>query len=395
MIEPINLSKEENRNLKMKTNSFEQYVNKLELKKGYPVYLKIYHLSIINMFLQIFGLGIFHTTIEINQYEYSFGATQSAIPGLFFSKVDSLNSLKLKERIYLGNTLYTTRTINKLLSLNKSYWLGNTYDPFVKNCNHFTKFLARLLLKNVIDYPTYINRICKYGMLFTSFYPPIKRVYGIIIYKLNHQYNNVINRSSSKNIQSKTDLPDINLNTKSNVEEVLSRNTSTIFEEIMGMNPYLKGGDFHFPLLTSRETEVIRSHISDISRAASNRKEDLLLKYINRSKSQKNFEESFSNINNSSKIVISPKQVMYHLLFELYFKEGDIQNMEKTANKLLSLDTNDKYATFNLAYVRYLQFRFPECEELLNSAIAAFEKNHDVLYVKKLQEFKEMLNECS
>jgi hypothetical protein len=56
--------------------------------------------------------------------------------------------------------------------------MGRTYDPFLKNCNNFTKYFLKLILFNNIDYPAYVNRICKYAHIFSSFYPPIKRLYG-------------------------------------------------------------------------------------------------------------------------------------------------------------------------------------------------------------------------
>jgi hypothetical protein len=56
--------------------------------------------------------------------------------------------------------------------------MGRTYDPFLKNCNNFTKHFLKLILFNNINYPAYINRICKFGHVFSSFYPPIKRLYG-------------------------------------------------------------------------------------------------------------------------------------------------------------------------------------------------------------------------
>ena len=161
-----------------KIESFEEYIEKREFKYGEPVYLCVYHLFWINYILQIFGLGLFHTTIEINEKEYSFGSTKEDIPGIFLFYLGELKHLTLKEKIYLGNTLYKKERIYKLLYLQSPYWMGRTYDPFVKNCNHFTKFFARILLNNKVYYPSYINKISKYGTLFASFYPPIKRLYG-------------------------------------------------------------------------------------------------------------------------------------------------------------------------------------------------------------------------
>ena len=165
--------------LHVKPSSFDDYITKKEFQKGTPVWLNIYHLTCLNYFLQIIGVGIYHTAIEIESLEYSFGATKEDVPGFYINEIGQISKLlKLKEKIYMGNTIYTKNNIDKLLALESPFWMGRTYDPFLKNCNHFTKrFLKVILFKN-INYPVYINRICKYAQVFSSFYPPIKRLYG-------------------------------------------------------------------------------------------------------------------------------------------------------------------------------------------------------------------------
>ena len=165
--------------LHVKPSSFDDYITKKEFQKGTPVWLNIYHLTCLNYFLQIIGVGIYHTAIEIESQEYSFGATKEDVPGFYINEIGQISKLlKLKEKIYMGNTIYTKNNIDKLLALESPFWMGRTYDPFLKNCNHFTKrFLKVILFKN-INYPVYINRICKYAQVFSSFYPPIKRLYG-------------------------------------------------------------------------------------------------------------------------------------------------------------------------------------------------------------------------
>ena len=165
--------------LHVKPSSFDDYITKKEFQKGTPVWLNVYHLTCLNYFLQIIGVGIYHTAIEIESLEYSFGATKEDVPGFYINEIGQISKLlKLKEKIYMGNTIYTKNNIDKLLALESPFWMGRTYDPFLKNCNHFTKrFLKVILFKN-INYPVYINRICKYAQVFSSFYPPIKRLYG-------------------------------------------------------------------------------------------------------------------------------------------------------------------------------------------------------------------------
>ena len=167
------------RNLHEKPSNFEDYITKKEFQIGTPVWLNVYHLTCLNYLLQIIGVGIYHTALEIGSREYSFGATKDDTPGFYINKTGKISQLlKLKEKIYMGNTIYKENNIEKLLALESPFWMGRTYDPFLKNCNHFTKSFLKVILFKNINYPEYINRICKYAQVFSSFYPPIKRLYG-------------------------------------------------------------------------------------------------------------------------------------------------------------------------------------------------------------------------
>ena len=179
MIRPHQIKIRKKRDLHKKPSSFEDYITKKEFQKGIPVWLNVYHLTCLNYILQIIGLGIYHTAIEIESLEYSFGSTKEDIPGFYINKIGEISKiLTLKEKIYMGNTIYTKNNIERLLALESPYWMGRTYDPFLKNCNNFTKNFLKTILFNNINYPVYINRICKYAQVFSSFYPPIKRIYG-------------------------------------------------------------------------------------------------------------------------------------------------------------------------------------------------------------------------
>ena len=162
-----------------KPSSFEEYITKKEFQKGTPVWLNIYHLTCLNYLLQFIGMGIYHTSIEIDSREYSFGSCKDDVPGFYIHEIGEIGKMiKLKEKIYMGNTIYKRNNIEKLLALESPFWMGRTYDPFLKNCNHFTKYFLKIILFNNINYPVYINRICKYAQVFSSFYPPIKRIFG-------------------------------------------------------------------------------------------------------------------------------------------------------------------------------------------------------------------------
>jgi len=72
----------------------------VEIKHGFPVYLKIYHINILNYVLQIFGYGLYHSTIEINEREYFFFYTDEEYCGIMSESVDDTKMFSLKGKIY-------------------------------------------------------------------------------------------------------------------------------------------------------------------------------------------------------------------------------------------------------------------------------------------------------
>ena len=70
-------------------------------------------------------------------------------------------------------------SVNEIFKLYIPFWLGKSYDLFKKNCNHFTKFFACLLLRTdeVVNFPEYVNRITIFAQYFSGFYKPIKKLY--------------------------------------------------------------------------------------------------------------------------------------------------------------------------------------------------------------------------
>ncbi len=172
--------RKKNKKQKIKNEGLEQIITKIKNEKGLGVYLNVYHLSILNYLLQLFGFGFFHTTLEINDYEYSFKLCTGDESGIFYNRFkDGIDKKWLKEKIFLGKTSYDINSVNEIFKLHIPFWLGKSYDLFKKNCNHFTKFFACLLLRtdDVINYPEYVNRITIFAQYFGGFYKPIKKLY--------------------------------------------------------------------------------------------------------------------------------------------------------------------------------------------------------------------------
>ena len=410
-------------NSHIKITNYDDFLLKKEFKYGNPVYLNIYHLSFVNFILQIFGIGLYHTTIEVQDLEYSFGSTNEEVAGIFTNKAGTLSTrLRLKETVYLGNTLYNTYTIYKLLSNQYSYWLGSSYDPFVKNCNHFSKFFARLILNHQVIYPDYVNRLSKYGMMFTSFYPPIKRLYGEIVLQVTNNNLKCIQNTSEQlnnqevaHINSKEDIDTVrkgnsnssntNINVREETKEMIKRESSDnldikkdkeydIIREIIHSNPILHISNY---IETDDKDILMSSIVKEISRLReikdNIKEEEILLTVL------KKINNNIENINKVSKIKTKEQKLppsdylklsVCHHLFQIYFEEQDICKQESIVNEILNIEQNDVYAMLFLAFIRYQQFRFPEFQELLRNASSACDA--DSYLQKYIDHFQELLN---
>ena len=163
-----------NKSKKLQINlETEKIISSVKKEYGLRVYLNIYHLTIFNYILQFFGIGFFHTSLEINDIEYSFKLGIGDESGIFINRFKyGIEKKWLKEKIYLGNTPYDINSVNEIFKLYIPFWLGRSYNLFQKNCNNFTKFFAGLLLRNdnVINYPDYVNRITIFAQYFSMFY---------------------------------------------------------------------------------------------------------------------------------------------------------------------------------------------------------------------------------
>jgi len=58
-----------------KLYDLESYSLSKEVLVGQPVYLNVYHFTKFNYITQIFGIGLYHTTLEVFEVEFYFGNT--------------------------------------------------------------------------------------------------------------------------------------------------------------------------------------------------------------------------------------------------------------------------------------------------------------------------------
>lgn len=154
-------------------SKFNIDLNFLSFSLGDPVFLNIYYLNSYSYYLQILGLGMYHTTIEVHDIEFSYGLQlKDDSSGISIRKRGELN-LQIKERIFLGYSFYNKSTINNIISLFEKEWEGEEYDPFSKNCYFFCYFFSEKITYKKSDFPSYLNYLPGSIYLFRPFYKVI------------------------------------------------------------------------------------------------------------------------------------------------------------------------------------------------------------------------------
>ena len=88
----------------------------------------------------------------------------------------------MRESVPIGVTYYDQNDMDDIIAYFGDFWLGCDYDPFAKNCNHFTEALAAYITdSNFYYYPSYINRFCKLGSIFRMWFKPLQELVGDIV----------------------------------------------------------------------------------------------------------------------------------------------------------------------------------------------------------------------
>ena len=110
----------------------------MEERKPEVVYLNIYHVSGANTFLEFFGFGLYHTSIELYKHEFSYGGHDYSFSGIVVVESGNTAGLTLKEKLPVGITYYNEDEIDEIVKKFGSFWMGKDYDAFENNCNCFT-----------------------------------------------------------------------------------------------------------------------------------------------------------------------------------------------------------------------------------------------------------------
>ena len=137
---------------------------------GTPVYLNVYDLNPINDTLITFGLGLFHSGVEVHGKEFSFGENG----GVFENTPKEAPPAIFRTSILLGETRLGYREVDELVGSLRQSYPGSSYDVMRNNCNCFSRELSERLITSPEDsFPGWVNRMADFGSCLSSMLEPL------------------------------------------------------------------------------------------------------------------------------------------------------------------------------------------------------------------------------
>ncbi|CAJ2656364.1 unnamed protein product [Trifolium pratense] len=128
-----------------------------------PVYLNVYDLTQFNGYAYWFGLGVYHSGVQVHDVEYAFGAHEHASTGIFEGEPKKCEGFRYRKTILIGKTDKDIDEVRDLMIELAAEYKGNAYNLITKNCNHFCNDACLRLTGNSI--PSWVNRLAKIGFI--------------------------------------------------------------------------------------------------------------------------------------------------------------------------------------------------------------------------------------
>jgi len=123
-----------------------------------------------NSYGHYFGFGVYHSGIELDGIEYSFGGHDYDWTGVYTIEPRAAVGVKYRESVDIGDVVVSPQEMEVLVEELSAKYLGNTYHMLNRNCNHFSNELCERLTG--ISIPGYINRLAYLGSLVPCVLPP-------------------------------------------------------------------------------------------------------------------------------------------------------------------------------------------------------------------------------
>lgn len=130
----------------------------------FPVILHVYDLSNSNTFLHAFGVGIYHTGVQIKDQEFMFAGHPFDSSGVLCSREPKhclLENATYRESVVISYCALSCAQVNEILGELSREYLGTAYNLLARNCNHFSNDLCIRLTGRCI--PGWINRAASIG----------------------------------------------------------------------------------------------------------------------------------------------------------------------------------------------------------------------------------------
>ncbi|KAF3622875.1 DeSI-like protein [Capsicum chinense] len=134
-----------------------------------PVYLNVYDLTSINGYAYWFGLGVYHSGVQVHGVEYAFGAHEYPTTGIFEGEPKQCEGFTFRKAILIGWTEMSDGEVRRVMEELAEKYKGNAYNLISKNCNHFCNDACLKLTDNPI--PSWINRLARIGVLCNCLVP--------------------------------------------------------------------------------------------------------------------------------------------------------------------------------------------------------------------------------
>lgn len=128
-----------------------------------PVYLNVYDLTPINGYAYWFGLGVYHSGVEVHGIEYAYGAHEYPSTGIFEGEPKQCEGFTFRKSILIGKTDLGPLEVRATMEELSEIYKGSSYNLITKNCNHFCDEICIKLTGNPI--PSWVNRLARIGKL--------------------------------------------------------------------------------------------------------------------------------------------------------------------------------------------------------------------------------------
>ncbi|KAJ0256693.1 PPPDE domain-containing protein [Hirschfeldia incana] len=128
-----------------------------------PVYLNVYDLTPINGYTYWFGLGVYHSGVEVHGIEYAFGSHEYPSTGIFEVEPKQCEGFTFRKSILIGKTDLGPLEVRATMDQLADKYKGSSYNLITNNCNHFCDDTCLKLTGNPI--PSWVNRLARIGFM--------------------------------------------------------------------------------------------------------------------------------------------------------------------------------------------------------------------------------------